>query len=117
MKKRTLTRIIVLLSVFSTLMTVLSLANTIPEPTPVKDGKITTLAGTIIGIVQFIGMAVAVAMLIWYGVRYFTSEPSKQAELKKAFWGYLIGAICIFGAVIILNFVKGFVEENLKDVH
>lgn len=70
------------------------------------DPTLTSTARTIITVVQFIGVAVAVVMIIVYGIRYFTAAPDKQADLKKAIWGYLIGAVCIFGAVAILQVLK-----------
>lgn len=82
----------------------------IPAGTPPADSKLNAIAGKILGYAQWIGIIIAIVMLIFYGVRYFTSAPDKQAELKKALWGYLIGAACIFGASIIL----GFIGDALK---
>lgn len=96
---------VILLLFIMALPTVVRALETIKPTTPSDEG-LTKAANTIIGIVQFIGIIVAIVMLIIYGVRYFTSSPEKQGELRKAVWGYLIGAICIFGAVGILQVLK-----------
>ncbi len=83
----------------------------IPDPTPPSDPKLKKLAAEIMGYAQWIGIIVAVVMLVFYGVRYFTSAPDKQADLKKALWGYLIGAACIFGASLILGFIGGALKS------
>ncbi len=111
-KKKLLTLVMVLALVLIFVLPTIVGANEIPNPNAVTDQNLKTAASNIIGIAQFVGIAVAVIMLIVYGIRYFTAAPDKQAELKKAVWGYLIGAVCIFGAVTILQFVKKTLEDT-----
>lgn len=111
-KKRIITIVMVVAMFLAFTLPVLAGAVPVPKPDGgAIDGDMQSLAGKAIGIAQFIGIGIAVVMLIFYGVRYFTADPAKQGDLKKALWGYLIGAVCIFGAVIILEFIKGTVEN------
>lgn len=112
-KKKILTLTMVIALFFIIVLPTIVNATTsveIPNPQAPTGTTISDTASKIIGIVQLIAVSVAVVMLIIYGVRYFTAAPDKQADLKKAVWGYIIGAVCIFGAVAIL----GFVQNSLK---
>ena len=113
-KKKLLSITLLLAMIFTMLLPSIVMGNEIPDITAIKNNELSNAASNIIGIVQFVGIAVAVIMLIWYGVRYFTAAPEKQGDLKGLVWGYLIGAICIFGAVIILQFVKNTIlNQNI----
>lgn len=109
-KKKALTIVMVMALFFTFVLPVVVQADSVEAPLvppakPPTDETLTSLAGTVIGYAQWLGIIVAVVMIIFYGVRYFTAAPDKQADLKKAIWGYLIGAACIFGASIILGFI------------
>lgn len=110
MKKTTFTKLLIavllVLTAFSFIGASFASDQTIPSPTPFKDQKLIALTQKVIGVVQFVGIAIAVIMLIVYGIKYFTSDAENQAKLQKAAAGYFIGAVCIFGAVSILEFFK-----------
>ena len=105
-KKKIALTILMTVIAFITILLPTVVKATIPSPVPPTDRNLNTLAGKILGYAQWIGILVAVVMLVFYGVKYFTSAPDKQGDLKKAMWGYLIGAACIFGASLILGFVS-----------
>ncbi len=115
MKKKLLTIILVVTFLFAAVLPVIVNADSFPKPGQIEsiDSKISGPVNKAITIVQYIAIAIAVIMLIWYGVRYFTAAPEKQGDLKKAWWGYLIGAVCIFGAAAILQIVKGLVDTQV----
>ena len=111
MKKKMITLIMIVAMFLALALPVLA-GQQIPKPVPPSDPNMQTLASKVIGIVQFLGIVVAVVMIIVYGIKYFTSDASGQADLKKALPGFLIGAVCIFGAVAILEFVKKTIENQ-----
>lgn len=83
---------------------------TIPDIEDVSDptgGKI----GKILGIIQFIGISVALAMLIIIGIQYVAAPAEKKGQIKDDALGYIIGAFCIFGAVAILQLIKTMVTN------
>lgn len=79
------------------------------KPNQPKGGQATTLANNIIGIIQFVGIAVALGMLIIIGIKYITAEPSEKANIKDQSLVYLFGAILIFAATGILQAIKALV--------
>lgn len=68
----------------------------------VANGKV-GLANKIIGVIQFVGVAIALGMLIVIGIKYITAAPEGKAEIKGTAINYLFGAICIFAATAILS--------------
>lgn len=69
---------------------------------------IQTVGQRIMGIVQTIGVVVAVVILMVLGIKYMMGSAEEKAEYKKTMLPYIIGAILIFGAVSIANMVYNF---------
>lgn len=79
-------------------------------------GNVQTTANQIIGIVQIVGMAVAVIMLIWLGVKYVSAAPSEKADIKKGALVYVVGAVLILASTAILQLIKTFGTEAANGV-
>ena len=73
-------------------------------------GKTQNIAGTILGIVQVVGVAVAIIMLIMLAIKYMSSAPNDRAEIKKHAVVYVVGAVVLFASAGILEIIKGFAE-------
>lgn len=73
--------------------------------------KTKDITGTIIGVVQIIGIAVAIIMLIVLAIKYLSSSAADKAEIKKHAVVYIVGAICLFGAAGILQLIKTFADQ------
>ena len=73
--------------------------------------KAGSIMNTIIGVVQVIGIAIAVIMLIFVAIKYLTSAPNDKAEIKKHAVVYVVGAIVLFGASGILGIIKQFAGQ------
>lgn len=69
---------------------------------------IKTVGQRIMGIVQTVGVVVAVVILMVLGIKYMMGSAEEKAEYKKTMLPYIIGAILIFGAVSIANMVYNF---------
>ncbi len=65
----------------------------------------------IIGVVQVIGVAVAVIMLIVLAIKYISAAPNDKAEIKKHAVVYVVGAVVLFAATGILEIIKGFAAK------
>lgn len=73
------------------------------------------LVSNILGLIQFVGVAIALGMLIVIGIQYVTASSSKKGEIKDTAINYLFGAVCIFAAAGILEGVKNLVNAvNVK---
>ena len=71
-------------------------------------GDITGLDGTVnkaVGIVTYVGYAIAVVMVLWLGVQWLLATPAKKAELKGKMWSMAIGILLLVGGVTILGIV------------
>ena len=77
------------------------------------DGKLDTIRGNAIAIMQVIGVSVAVVMLVFVAIKYMTSAPNDRAEVKKHMIPYVIGAVFIFGSVGIVQLIKAFAQNAL----
>ena len=73
-------------------------------------GAVGKMASSILSVVQVVGMAVAVIMLIVLAIKYISAAPSDKAEIKKHAVVYVVGAVVLFGASGILEIVKNFTK-------
>lgn len=71
----------------------------------VSSSQLTNLGGKIIGILQVIGIVVAVVVLLVLGIKYMMGSAEEKAEYKKTMIPYLVGALLIFAASTIVNVV------------
>lgn len=75
--------------------------------------SIQSIIGSVLTIVQVVGMGVAVIMLIVLAIKYISAAPGDKAEIKKSAVIYVVGAIVLFAATGILQIVKNF-ANNVK---
>lgn len=70
--------------------------------------KIEDASGQILTTVQYVGVAVAVIMLMVVAIKYFSAAPGEQAKLKQKLVVYVVGAVILFAATGIIQIVKSF---------
>ena len=63
------------------------------------------LGKSIVGIMQVVGVVVAVVVILVIGIKYLIGSAEERAEYKKTMIPYLVGAILIFAATTIVNVV------------
>lgn len=68
----------------------------------------------IIGVIQAVGMSVAVIMLTYIGIRYIYASPEGKAELKQQLFPYLIGCILLFGGSWLIGLIANFANTEIK---
>ena len=73
----------------------------------VSSTEITNLGATIVGILQIIGIIVAVVVLLVLGIKYMMGSAEEKAEYKKTMIPYVIGALLIFAATTIVSVLYG----------
>lgn len=69
------------------------------------------ITGTILGVVQVIGVAVAVIMLIVLAIKYISAAPNDKAEIKKHAVVYIVGAVVLFAASGIIGIIRDFASQ------
>lgn len=127
MKKKTLKKVVVILmvliqlviisnSVLGATTTQASKGTTQADTITSLDGNIDTnskAARTIIGVsktllelLQLIGIAVGLIMLVIIGIRFILKSDKEKPDFKNVAMNYIFGAICIFGATTILTFIQ-----------
>lgn len=106
--------IMTVVSILFAIMGVTSASNgvfRVPNPSG-GDGveKVYSISGVILGIVQAIGMSIAVIILVWLGVKYIMASPDGKAEIKKQAFGYILGAVLLFGASWLVPLLKNVID-------
>ena len=61
--------------------------------------------GTIISLVRYIGIVVAVIWIMVLGIKYMTASVEQKADYKRTFLPYLIGAILLFAGTNIVAMI------------
>jgi zinc transporter ZupT len=108
--------------IFSLLITLSFICSSISYALPgdlnpsmsMPDQKIESVVPEVLGLVQWIGYAVAIGMLVFIGIKYVMSAADEKASLKKGSINYLIGAIVVFAASTVMGWIKTFVETNVS---
>lgn len=120
MKKKTLRKVVV---IFMVLIQLIIISNSVLGATTTQADTITSLDGnidtnskaarTIIGVsktllelLQLIGIAVGLIMLVIIGIRFILKSDKEKPDFKNVAMNYIFGAICIFGATTILTFIQ-----------
>ena len=84
--------------------TVFATGITIGSPT---SQELSNIASNSLGWVRWFGYAVAIAMLLYIGIKYMMASANEKADLKKGSINYVIGAVLVAAAATIVDaFIK-----------
>ncbi len=72
--------------------------------------EIKNFGGNIMGVINVVGVVVAVVVLMVIGIKYMMGSAEEKAEYKKTMIPYIVGAVLIFGATTIANVVFQFAQ-------
>lgn len=72
-------------------------------------GGVQNVWATVITIVQIL----AVAAIVFAGLRYMFASADQKADIKKSMGILVIGAILVFGATLVINLISGAANEIL----
>lgn len=81
---------------------------------PSNVDAISTKAGAILGIIQVIGSALAVIVLIIIGIKYMIGSVEEKAEYKKTFMLYVMGAILLFAGTLIPKLIYDLTTQAIN---
>ena len=110
MKTKTIMKVLTAVMVIAMIvaMTTSVFAISIPtgnDASAVPSGM-TSAASTVISVVQFVCYAAAVIMLMVLGIKFVSASPDGKAEIKKSAVIYVVGALLVFFAALILGWIK-----------
>lgn len=72
----------------------------------IQDTAAADIAKTILGTMKWIGVAVAVGMLMFLGIKYITSSPEGKADLKGKLGVYILGFVLLIAATSIVAILE-----------
>ena len=75
----------------------------------VVTGAVQNIWATVITIVQIL----AIAAVVFAGLRYMFASADQKADIKKSMGILVVGAILVFGATLILGFVTNATNQVL----
>ena len=73
--------------------------------------RLTSMAQTIIGIIQIAGTVISVIIILVIGIKYITGSVEERAEYKTTALLYIIGAVLLFCTVTIIRLVYSISRE------
>lgn len=76
--------------------------------------EIETIAGKILGVLQTVGIVVAVVMLLVIGIKYMMGSVEEKSKYKTSMAPYLIGAVVVFATVNITKIIYDVVNQINK---
>ncbi len=109
--KRIFTMCLLLFVMFSSMIYAFDPAISDPIPNPSVDSGVSKMVNIILGVIQWVGYAIAIGMLIYVGIKYLMSSANEKANLKQDSINLLIGAIVIFAAVTICTWCVTFFKS------
>lgn len=77
-------------------------------------GALKTTTQNILTIVAYLCYTAAVILLIMLGIKYMTAAPDGKAEIKKTAVTYVVGAILVFAAGLVLTLLKNVFNDAIK---
>ena len=79
------------------------------DTTPLS-GNISDFLTTLVVVVKYIGVAVAIIILLVLGTKYVVAAPGERADIKKSAVPYVIGAFVLFATSGLLSLIQSFAE-------
>ena len=82
--------------------------NDVPGTGNIADNDIKKVGNNIATIVRSIGIVAAVVILMVIGIKYMVASAEEKAKYKEVMIPYVIGAVILFGAAMIVSFIMNF---------
>ena len=85
-----------------------SAAVTVPEPDDSVNltNSVSSTVKTVLGIIKYGGIVVAVCVAMFIGVKYITASPEGKAEVKKTIMFYVGGIVILLSASAIVTAIQ-----------
>ena len=116
-KIKILTTVIMVIMILATIGNVVFGVDTVItnfNPKVDDTSNISSMGEKITGVLQVIGVVVAVIILTVVGIKYMMGSAEEKAEYKKVMIPYIVGAVLVFSATSIVRVVYQLISQNLK---
>ena len=67
--------------------------------------------GASLDIVRYVGVGIALIILMYIGVKFMMAAPGERAQIKEYSLNYVIGAAVLIGASGILTIIRDFAQS------
>ena len=118
MNYKTVTKIITILLIIATILGAVNMVFAVDIPSGTATGVtgtgLDTTTSNIIGVVQFVCYAAAVILLVYLGVKWIAAAPEAKADIKKSAVIYVIGAVMVFAAGVILQVIRNVANNTVQ---
>lgn len=112
MKSKTLkivTTILMALFVLGTISQVVFGTTVQVQEVELPDG-ITTMAGTVVGLIRAITIVATVVLVAYFGFKFVMGSANEKADYQKSFIPLIIGVFVVFAATYIADFLLNAVQ-------
>lgn len=79
-----------------------------PDTTGGAISNVQTVGNSVLGIIRVVGTIVAVGILMVLGIKYMMGSAEEKAAYKKTMMPYIVGAVLIFAASNLAQYVYDF---------
>lgn len=79
------------------------------EPSISSDDRLASKAGSVLGIINAIGIICSVSILAILGIKYMVASVEEKAEFKKSMVAYIIGIVLIVCTTTLPNIIYNIV--------
>ena len=87
-------------------------ATTIPDPVDPNAEKLNNTVATILGVIRWGGIIIAVIIAMFIGIKFITSSPEGKAEVKKTAIFYVAGIVILLAASTIVTVIANSIESG-----
>lgn len=88
-------------------------AVSVPSPTDVSNtGGLDNTISSILGIIRWAGIIVAVIIAMFLGIKYITASPDGKAEIKKTLALYVGGIALLLSASVIVGIIQDALSSS-----
>lgn len=76
------------------------------NPSYNADPKTSTTFNTILGMIKYLGVFLAVGILMFLGIKYMMGSAAEKAEYKKTMIPFVVGVVLLFAAALIIQIIQ-----------
>lgn len=87
-------------------------ATTIPNASNVDAGSLNETIAKVLGVIQWIGIIIAVIVAMFVGIKFITSSPEGKAEVKKTALFYVGGIVLLLAASTIVRVIANSIQAG-----
>lgn len=84
------------------------------NPTKVENSTATSTFNKILGMIKYVGIFLAVGLLMFMGIKYMLGSVEEKAEYKKTMIPLIVGVVLLFSAAVVIQIVQGVTESTIK---